>query len=168
MQKLDMNQVVPIEQMSGGDKKDIRLLKKMVVEATNYLKSHKWCPEIEKIYFGFGIGGIVAVFLFKFVEKIQRTDEFLWVIVGDLPPAYLVIDNSPTPKEALEGYCELMEDWVNAVRNGTSLKEVYPVAASPTLEHAKMLSSRIELLRNDILPQYGKEYEKKLNKIISN
>jgi len=161
MCKLNMKQLVPIEEMNGGDKKDIRLLKKMAVEATNFLKSHKWCPEIEKIYFGFGIGGIVAVFLFKFSEKNKGTDEFLWVVVGDLPPAYFVVDCAPNPKEALETYCELMEDWVSAVRNKTSLEDVYPVGVSPTEEYARMLSSRIESLRSDIIPQYGKEYEKK-------
>ncbi|MDD5010737.1 MAG: hypothetical protein PHQ00_01285 [Phycisphaerae bacterium] len=161
MCKLDMKQVVPIEEMAGRDKKDIASLKEMLKEAENYLKSFKWCPEIEKIYFGFGIGGVIAVFLFKFKEKIQETDEFLWVVVGDLPPAYFVVDEASNPKEAIETYCELMEDWVNAVRNKTSLKNVYPVVASPTEEHAQMLSSRIKLLREDIIPQYGKECEKK-------
>jgi hypothetical protein len=161
MLELDLKQVVPVEEMTGGDKKDIASLKEMLKEAENYLKSHQWCPEIEKIYFGFGVGDVVAVFLFKFKEKIRGTDEFLWVVVGDLPPAYFVVDRAPNPKEALEAYCEMVEDWVNAVRNKTSLKDVYPVAASPTEEHAQMLSSRIKLLREDIIPQYGKEYEKK-------
>lgn len=161
MCKLDMKQVVPVEEMTGGDKKDIALLKEMLEEAVNYLKSFKWCPEIEKIYFGFGIGKIVAVFLFKFKEKIKGTDEFLWVVVGDLPPAYFVVDETPNPKEALKAYCELMEDWVKAVRSGASLEDIYPIAVPPTEEYARMLSSRIESLRNDIIPQYGKEYEKK-------
>lgn len=154
-----MKQVVPVEEMRGDCEEDTALLKIMLEEAINYLKSHKWCPEIEKIYFGFGIGKIVAVFLFKFSEKIKGTDEFLWVIVGDLPSAYLVIDNSPSPKEALEGYCEIMEDWVNAVRNSASLKDVYPVKVPPTEEYARMLSSRIESLRSDVIPQYGKPYK---------
>jgi len=158
--ELDMKQVVPVEEMKGDCEKDTNLLKEMLEKAINYLESYKWCPEIEKIYFGFGIGKIVAVFLFKFKGKIKDSDdEFLWVVVGDLPSAYLVIDNAPSPKEALEGYCELMEDWVNAVRNGTSLKDVYPVAASPTEEHARMLSSRINSLRRDIIPQYGLPFE---------
>lgn len=151
MCKLDMKQVVPVEEMTGGDKKDIRLLKKMVVEATNYLKSYKWCPEIEKIYFGFGIGGIVAVFLFKFSKKIKGTDEFLWVVVGDLPSAYFVIDRANNPKEALEAYCEIMEDWVAAVKNGTSLDEVYPVDVPPSSEYAGLLNSRISFLREKII-----------------
>ncbi len=161
MSKPDMKQVVPVEEMTGGDKEDITLLKQMLEEATNYVTSYKWCPEIKERYFGFGVGGIVAAFLFRFSEKIEG-DEFLWVVVGDLPPAYFVVDCAPNPKEALEAYCELMEDWVNAVKNGTSLDDVYPVAVEPTAEHARMLSSRIDSLRKDIIPEYGKSHVTKV------
>jgi len=158
MSEPDMKQVVPVEEMRGDCEEDTTLLKEMLEQATNYLKSHKWCPEIEEKYFGFGVGGIVAVFLFKFNKKIEGTDDFLWVVVGDLPLAYFVVDSANNPKEALEAYCELMEDWAAAVTNGTSLDEVYPVNVPPTSEYAKMLSSRICFIREEIIPEYGKSY----------
>lgn len=152
----DMKTVVPVEQMAGGDEEDTALLKEMLKEAITYLTSHSWCPEIAEKYFGFGVGGIVAVFLFRLSKKIQGTDEFLWVVVGDMPSVYLnIVDEAENPKDALLTYCELMDDWVAAVRNKTPLDKVYPVRAAPTLEHADMLSSRMQSLREDIIPQYG-------------
>ena len=96
-----MKQVVPIEEMKGNGEEDTVLLKAMLEEAANYLKSHKWCPEIEETYFGFGVGGIIAVFLFKFKKKIEGTDDFLWVVAGDLPPAYFLPTGQAIQKKRL-------------------------------------------------------------------
>jgi hypothetical protein len=77
----------------------------------------------------------------------------LWVVVGDLPPAYLVCDDAPTWQEALQSYCSEMTRWVEAVRAGTSLEDVIPVGSEPTLEHAAMLASRVEFIRGKIVTQ---------------
>jgi hypothetical protein len=65
MAEIDMKQVVPIKEMKGDSKEDDVLLKELLERAINYLKSHEWCPEIEEIYFGFGVGGIIAVFFIQ-------------------------------------------------------------------------------------------------------
>lgn len=75
-----------------------------------------------------------------------------WVIVGDLPSAYFATDDSPNPAEALETYCVFMEDWTDRILNGEDLKGAYPIAAAPTEEHARMLKSRIEFIRQEIIP----------------
>ena len=75
----------------------------------------------------------------------------LWVVVGDLPPAYLVCDGNPTWLEALEGYVFEMERWVAAVRNGGSFEDVIPVRAARTLEHADKLAGRLRFIRDEIL-----------------
>jgi hypothetical protein len=82
----------------------------------------------------------------------------LWVVTGDLPPAYFVTDSAINPKEALEVYCELMEDWVKAVENDTSLDDVYPIAVPATQEYADLLNKRIKFIKEEIIPQYGKSY----------
>jgi hypothetical protein len=128
----------------------------MLVEAEQYLRSFPWCPPVGERYVGLGIGDVIALFLFEFREKIQGTEDWLWVVVGDLPSAYFVIDGAPDPASALETYCQLIEDWTRAVRNGHSLEEVYPVAAEPTLEHASMLSSRIAFIRSEFVPRCAK------------
>lgn len=79
-------------------------------------------------------------------------DEQLWVVVGDLPSAYLVTDVSPDAIAALGVYCELMEDWANAVLQETPLNEVFPVSARPTVENAHALLTRVKCLRDGIIP----------------
>jgi hypothetical protein len=74
-----------------------------------------------------------------------------WVIVGDLPPAYLVLDNAPSWKEALEGYTEEMQRWVDAVRAGHNLDGIIPVNVAPIPEHADSLDLRLRFIREKII-----------------
>jgi hypothetical protein len=76
----------------------------------------------------------------------------LWIVVGDLPSAYLVVVPPDSPQSALERYCSLMEEWVAAVRIGGELSDVFPVRADPTIENATMLAERIAFLRREIIP----------------
>ena len=108
---VDLSRLTPVDQMRGDDDEDTALLKGMYEEAASYLRGFKWCRRIAEAYFGLGIGGVVAVFLFR-IEGPPEVDQWLWVVVGDLPPAYLVTDDAPTPAVALEVYCSLMADWV--------------------------------------------------------
>jgi hypothetical protein len=148
---VEMTSVVPIAEMKGEDDEDAILLQAAFQEATSYVRQFRWCKHIRESYFGFGIGGVVAVFLFR-IEPNGQADEWLWAVSGDLPPAYIVTDKAQTPVAALEMYCGLMEDWVQAVRNGQSLTDVFPVKAPATAESASMLSTRINLLRDEVLP----------------
>ena len=51
-----------------------------------------------------------------------------------------------------------MSDWIEAVTNETSLNDVYPINVPPTHENAEILSQRIEFIRKNIIPEYGKSY----------
>jgi hypothetical protein len=137
-------------QINGDSPEDTKLLHFMVEEVRAYLNNFRWCPPVKNIYLAFGIGGIVGIFLAEFEEKIDQQDDFLWVIVGDLPSAYLVTD-SITPYEALDAYISLMEDWVSAVEAGEGLEDVFPVAAQPTPKNVLMLRKRLKFLKNNIL-----------------
>ena len=143
--------VIPIHEMQGDDHEDTDLLREMSQKADYFITSQRWCPTISEKYFGFGIGKIVAVFLYHFDSLINETDDWLWVVVGDLPSVYLVIDNTTSAMDALEGYCELMEDWANNIMSDNSVEDCYPVKAAPTKEHAQMLLSRIEFIRKEFL-----------------
>jgi hypothetical protein len=57
--------VVPIEPMMGDDSEDTALLGQMLEGARDYLRSFSWCESIDSAYFGGGIGGILAIFLFR-------------------------------------------------------------------------------------------------------
>ena len=97
------------------------------------------------------MGGVVAVFLFR-IDPAPPAEEWLWVVTGDLPSAYLVTDEAQTPAAALEGYCALMEDWATAVRSGAPLEDVFPVAAEATKENADSVVKRVNFVRNEVIP----------------
>jgi len=144
-------QLVP--NISGDDANDTALLLDMARSAREYITAFAWCPPITGLYLAHGVGGIVAVLFIEFARKIKGTDDRLWIIVGDLPSAYLVVEPDDSPGDALERYCGLMEDWIGAVRDGGELNDVYPVSAEPTQENASLLERRVAFLLAEIIPR---------------
>jgi len=151
--KVEFSKLVPIEKLSEYDKIDTEALREMAEDAQQYLRSFKWCKGVEKRWFGWGVGGICAVFLFEIIPASQDVDSFLWIVIGDLPPAYLVTDNISNYVEALETYVELMQEWVNAVKQGKSIEQCIPVNAPPTHEYADLLERRLNTIRQEFLPK---------------
>lgn len=122
--------------------------------AQRFLLGFHWTPPIAELILAFGVAPIIGLFLARFEHGIEgdgNSDTELWVVVGDLPAAYFVVDEAPNPAEALEAYCELMEDWADKVIAGDDLSASYPVAAEPTMEHAHMLKSRLEFIREEMI-----------------
>lgn len=150
---IDWSKLQPTTQMRGEDNDETRELQRTLEEARSYLGTFTWCSRIEEEFFGFGVGGIVAVFLFR-IQPVGKVDPWLWVITGDLPSAYLVTDRAPSPVKALEVYCELMEDWICAVRR-RCLRDVFPVMEEPTSENADLLGNRIIFLRAKLIPAFS-------------
>lgn len=144
--------VVPIAEMTGDDQEDSGLLQQAYLEARSFLLAHKWCLGIGEAHFGVGLGGVVAVFLLAVDPVPTRVDEWVWVIVGDIPPAYLVLDDCPNPIAALKTYVGLMREWVDLARDGVSSRKVIPVNAPSTPEYAMMLEDRLDTITNTILP----------------
>ncbi|HEX7116767.1 MAG TPA: hypothetical protein VF193_16695 [Steroidobacter sp.] len=139
----------------GEDDQDTALLREMSNEARDYISGFDWCPPIRAIYLAWGVAGVIALFLFRFLRKIKGADDQLWVVVGDVPSAYFVVLPQDGPAKALERYCDLMEDWVAAVRRSGDLRDVFPEAAEPTFDNARSLGSRIEFLRSEVKPRIG-------------
>jgi len=144
----------------GDDDADTAKLRELAIAAENYIQSFSWCPPIKDMYFAYGVGGIVAVFIVEFLQRIQGYDEELWIVVGDVPSAYLVVEPMDDEAQALERYCELMDQWITAVRNADDLSKVFPVSAEPTVKHVNMLRSRIELLRSALIPRIDRRMER--------
>lgn len=82
----------------------------------------------------------------------EDVDGCLWVIVGDIPPAYIVATENPTPGDALDAYIVEMTDWVEAAERGESVEELIPVNVPPSKEWAQLLRGRLEYLGSKILP----------------
>jgi hypothetical protein len=130
---------------------DREVARTMYQRARRFLESFAWCRGIEQGYVGILQSDIVAVFLFKIRPAKPDIDEWLWVVVGDLPSAYLVCDDSPNPATALEGYIQEMSRWVEAVETGQSVADLIPTRADPTPKYAAMLKSRLGVLNRYLM-----------------
>lgn len=145
---IEWRTVVPIADMRGDDDEDTKLLQKDFSTSKSFLLSHDWCFAISSAYFGIGVGGIFSIFL---IEVDGDCDDWLWVVEGDLPSAYLVIDQASNPRQALRVYLQLMRQWIMAVRGQCRFDDAYPVDAEPTEENARQLESRLEYLETEFL-----------------
>jgi hypothetical protein len=121
-------------------------------QAERFITEFRWCCGIKSAYLGIGVDGIVAVFLCEIDAVGVGVDRWLWIVVGDIPPAYLVTDQTRDAIDALELYITEMSHWVAAVKSGADLDGIIPVNVPPTLASASMLESRL----ND-LAAYAKE-----------
>src|SRR3954468_3164421 len=85
--KPDMDSVVPLSdsQPPGQD----REFKDAHERARQFLRSFKWVAAIEEEFLGAAIENIVLIFLFKIRPARTGVDSWIWVVVGDVPPAYL-------------------------------------------------------------------------------
>jgi hypothetical protein len=147
--------VVPVERMKGDDKEDTALLREMLEQATNYIQSFSWCDSVVSSYFAGGVGKIFAVFLFKIVSRRPDVDPWEWVFVGDVPPAYLPLEDASSRMRAFEAYIEGMQRWVVVAREGREpeLEDCCPpVNVLATLELAEALDVRLKMLTEVVRP----------------
>jgi hypothetical protein len=149
---LPVQSAVPIEFIRGDDELDTKLLCEMADEADRYIRSLPWCVEIHEKYFGDGVGGIVALFLFRITIRKVEAPEWVWVIVGDLPSCYLEFEGFPTPHSALLRYIEGIEEWLEASQEERNSGDLIPIEVPPDPELIGMLKDRAEMLRASILP----------------
>ena len=153
--RVNVRGVVPIDQLRGDSESETLLPREMAEEARACLLQFQWCIEVADLQFGAGIGGVVAVLLARIVPRGSGIDEWLWTVVGDLAPAYLVTDDSPSPAAALRAYVEEMERWVSAVRKGEAVDDLIPVNAQCTQEAANALESRLNFLKTRVIPLFA-------------
>lgn len=150
----DLSKVVEWSKYLADQQEDVAEMNSMYQEAREFLEFYDWCSEINESFIGMLYPGIVGVFLFRIVPSRQNVDQWIWVIVGDLPPAYLTTDECPNPATALDGYIGAMLEWVDAAKNGKSVAELIPVNVPATKENAKMLKTRLDFLDERILSEY--------------
>ena len=96
----------------------------------------------------------MAVFLFRIERSDPNVDEWLWVVFGDVPPAYLVTEACKTPSQAIEGYVGEILKWVALAKNGQTSKEVIPVYVPATPENSADIERRMKLLQEVIVPAF--------------
>jgi hypothetical protein len=149
---VEIGKMTPVESIEGESAVDTKLLREMATEAFTFITQMEWCERVDHQYLAYGVGGVVAVFLLQITPSSVDVDTCLWVIVGDLPPAYIVVDDNPTAADALDAYCSEMKAWTGAVELGESVDDLISVNVPPTREYAEQLNGRLEFLRSRILP----------------
>lgn len=122
-------------------------------KAVNYLKSFHWCQKVIDGWLINDFGFMLCIYRFK-IEPAQNSgaDDDLWIIVGDLPSAYLDTIEYKSANDALGFYCYLMKEWIDNVRAGKSVDECYPINVPPTIQWANELESRVKIIESDFLP----------------
>jgi len=124
---------------------------KLYDEAEKYISDFHWCEKIINADLYFNLGEVLCIFLFEIDNTASDEDNLLWVVVGDIPPAYLDIYGTENTKAVLLNYMALAKDWVNAVRNGKSVEDCYPFDTEPTLEMADILATRIDFIKTNLM-----------------
>lgn len=140
--------------MTGESAEERDSLRSYLQEAEDEINYYSWHDGIVNSYFGMGVGGIFAVFLFEILPNREEIDNFVWVIVGDLPSAYITCEEAPNPACALDGYIGAMEEWVEAAKSGKSVENLIPVNVHATPEYGEQLESRLKFLDEKILVNY--------------
>ena len=148
---LELNKVVRVERLECEDPGLTRELQALAREARDYVTSFKWCRSVKATYAAIAIPGVVGVFLFQIDPAGPDVDACTWVIVGDLPPAYITPEVARNPVEALEAYIAEMDAWVEAVRGGRSVADLIPVNIPSETRFAEMLATRLGLLREEVV-----------------
>lgn len=123
----------------------------MTVFAERFLAGQRWVSRVHGVTPVFAIAGVLGVFRCALIPSQPDADVMVWVVVGDLPPAYLVHEPGDSWQDALAAYVDEMERWVEAVREGRPLEGVIPVNVAPTREHADRLASRLAFIRTRLV-----------------
>ncbi|WP_216352868.1 hypothetical protein [Sphingomonas sp. LM7] len=140
--------------VSSVDDVDLSLsseLRDALSEARSFLTFFEW-GNITSEFLGAHFDGIFSIFLFGIEPGRDDVDHWVWVFVGDIPPAYITCEDAKSPYEALDGYIGAMEEWVQAARDGASVADMIPVNVPATPEYAAALESRLKFLDEEILP----------------
>lgn len=98
--------------------------------ARRFLVRMNWCVKITHAYLGLFFPSYVAVFLVEYEDRDDQPDPFTWIIVGEVPPLYVTVDESPNPACALDSYLGALSAWSDAFTAGEPMSDVCPIYAS--------------------------------------
>ena len=131
------------------DDEDMAIL---LSEAVDYIQSFTWCDQVKNLWLAFNFDYLVVVVLAEIDSSNQEVDSEIWLVVGDIPTAYIDVESAPTKEDVLPCYVDVMQDWVDSVIKEENLDDCYPVEVPSTIENAQMLSVRLNLIRSEIIP----------------
>lgn len=89
---------------------------------------------------------------------------WLWVIVGDLPPAHIPTGSCPNAEEALGDYAEELRAWLEAAKQGEPSNEYIPMLhpvtfkrLKPTAEARTFIENRARFIDEQIIQTHRDE-----------
>ena len=132
---------------------------KLANDATFYLGSFDWSREIMEGKLVQSFGSALCIFYFAVRTAPESgAPNLLWIITGsDLPPAYVDQEYAVNAFDAVDFYCEMLEEWINNVLTDESLEDSFPLNLAPTPENATLLGHRVHMIRTDFLPFISKK-----------
>ena len=106
--------MIPLNQLKNQRIDYLDDVIKLSEDAQNYLGSFHWCKRIINGWLSHEWGYILGIFYFE-IEPLKESsaDKFVWIVVGDLPSAYIDTVSATNALSALESYVFLMEDWID-------------------------------------------------------
>jgi len=153
MTRFDPEQLPSVSDFFIEDEEETATCREMADKARTYIERFKWCESIRRILVGFCYPGVVAAFAFRVGSSNPTAPPWVWVVVGDLPPAYFDAEEATTPADALRRYIGIMGRWIDAVRGKEPFDEnVAPVDVPRTEEWAANLEKRLDFLEREIMP----------------
>lgn len=120
-------------------------------QAEQFLNGFRWCRRVLEADLAWAAAGVLGVFRMRIDPAREDIDAVVWVVTGDLPPAYLAYTPEDTWQDAIRGYVDEMHRWVEAAKAGRKVSDLIPVNVAPTPENAARLESRLVFLRTNIL-----------------
>jgi hypothetical protein len=126
--------------------------------AIAFISDFRWCRDVTACALGFAVAGILGVFRVDLVPD-GGADPTVWVIVGDLPPAYIAYDAGDSWQDALRGYVAEMREWTVAAATGADVSGLIPVNVPPTPDYAAQLSGRLDFLERNLLDVGPESFE---------
>lgn len=123
----------------------------LTAAAESFLASQPWCASVLRVTPIFVIEGVIGVFRCSLITAHMDAEPMVWVIVGDLPSAHIAHEPGDSWQDAVRGYVEEMERWVEAVRDGKPVDRLIPVDVPPTRDSADLLAPKLEFLRTNLV-----------------
>lgn len=153
---IDTSKMIPIQDISSAADIEHRdEVIELAERAQAYIGSMSWCKEIVNGWLDYACGYIAGVFYFQILPAYPDVPSDIWVIVGDLPPAYMEAELCSNGCEAMELYIDGAQEWVDRVLEGRTIDDtVMPVNVPPEKKWAEELQGRLRFLREHILNDY--------------
>lgn len=149
--KPDLATLTPLAEFrpeQGSEAEFISLLEK----SSSFARCQSWVESVIQTLVAHFFPSIFLIVLIESRKNYVSENEWAWVIVGDLPPAYINDSTCNTPYDALDAYIGEMDEWVAATSSGQSVEHLKPVNAKSSPDYADRLKTRLDFINSKILP----------------